>query len=106
MPRVRLTIFPLPEFFGDWKDWAHSLVEKRNDQSAPDVSPGMIIQWPLDTIPVGWLLCDGQTVKRDAYPNLFGIINTDYNTGGEGSDEFSVPSITSTLSAGGYVIRC
>lgn len=105
MPRINIQLYPLPEFFSDWKQWGKNLVSRLNDSVIPEISPGMIIQWPLADLPDGWLLCDGTTVKRDAFPELFGVINTDYNTGGEGADEFSLPSLTSSLSAGGYIIR-
>ena len=31
---------------------------------------GAIMMWPTDTIPRGWLLCDGQTVSATLYPEL------------------------------------
>lgn len=39
----------------------------------------------------GWLKCAGSTLIRSAYPKLFAVIGTTYNTGGELSTEFRLP---------------
>lgn len=39
------------------------------------------------------LPCDGSVVKRAAWPELFAVIGTSWNTGGEAADEFRLPNI-------------
>jgi len=39
----------------------------------------------------GWLKCVGSVLSRSAYPKLFALIGTTYNTGGELSTEFRLP---------------
>ena len=45
-----------------------------------------------DSLPGGWLLCDGREVSRGAYGNLFSIIRETYGTG-DGSTTFNVPDL-------------
>jgi microcystin-dependent protein len=46
--------------------------------------------------PNGWLLCDGRTVPRQSYQQLYDVIGTRY-----GGDEslFAVPDLTQTANA-------
>lgn len=37
--------------------------------------------WPSNTIPRGWLLCDGSTYDQAAYPALFAVIAENYTSG-------------------------
>lgn len=39
----------------------------------------------------GWLKCNGAVLLRNAYPKLFAVISTTYNTGGELSTQFRLP---------------
>lgn len=39
----------------------------------------------------GWLKCTGAVLLRNAYPKLFAVIGTTYNTGGEFSTQFRLP---------------
>lgn len=45
------------------------------------------------TAPTGWLLCDGSVVSQVAYADLFAVIGTIYNTGGEGTGNFRLPDM-------------
>jgi microcystin-dependent protein len=52
----------------------------------------------LSSVPPGswtdkYLLPIGQTVPRVAYPDLFTLFGTTYNTGGESGDEFRLPDL-------------
>lgn len=38
---------------------------------------------------LGWMLCDGRYLERDAYPELFAVIGTLYGT--QGDDKFRLP---------------
>ena len=52
---------------------------------------GAIIGWPVDTIPAGWLECDGSAVSRASYPALFAAYGTRYGPG-DGSTTFTLPN--------------
>lgn len=56
------------------------------------------------TVPDGWLLCDGSTVSRELYPDLFEVIGTVFGEG-DGSSTFNVPDYRDkfALGAGGDV---
>lgn len=57
--------------------------------------PGVIMAYGSNSnIPSGWLLCDGASVSRTAYPNLFSVIGTDY--GSVNSNSFNLPSYVSS----------
>jgi microcystin-dependent protein len=53
---------------------------------------GSIQPWPSDTIPEGWLLCDGSAVSRETYSDLFAVIGTTYGIG-DNSTTFNLPNI-------------
>lgn len=54
-------------------------------------------------VPEGWLLCDGSELSRNHYPNLFGVIGTQYGVG-DGISTFLIPNITDNNSVLGYKI--
>ncbi len=51
---------------------------------------GTIVEWPSDTIPENWLLCDGRAVSRNTYSDLFAVIGTQFGAG-DGSTTFNLP---------------
>lgn len=51
---------------------------------------GFIGLWGEDTLPEGWLLCNGAAVSRSTYAGLFAKIGTKYGTG-DGSTTFNLP---------------
>ena len=53
---------------------------------------GDIKETARTTAPDGWLMCDGSVKNRADYPVLFQAIGTTYNTGGETSAQFRLPS--------------
>ena len=59
---------------------------------APGFPPGFIIPWANNSLPVGFLLCDGSTVSRTTYADLFDAIGTTYGVG-DGSSTFGLPSL-------------
>lgn len=62
-------------------------------QAGGDTLPiGSIMQYPGNTIPESWLLCDGQAVSRSEYPSLFNKIGTIYGAG-DGSTTFNLPDL-------------
>lgn len=60
---------------------------------------GMIVAWPSNSIPTGWLLCDGQAVSRTTYADLFAAIGTTFGAG-DGSTTFNVPNIKGRVIVG------
>lgn len=60
---------------------------------------GAIVPFSSDTIPNGWLLCDGSLVSRTTYSELFKVIGTAYGTG-DGSTTFNVPDIQGRIVVG------
>ena len=61
---------------------------------------GQIIAVGFNFAPVGWLLCNGQTVAISEYNVLFNLIGTTY--GGNGTTTFALPNLCgrSPLSVG------
>ena len=57
----------------------------------PMVAPGMVIPYAGNGDPIGYLLCDGRTIKRADYPALFAAIGTIYGAG-DGSTTFKIPN--------------
>jgi len=60
---------------------------------------GVIISYPKDTLPTGFLACDGSAVSRTTYSGLFTVIGTTYGTG-DGSSTFNVPDLRATFLRG------
>lgn len=52
---------------------------------------GGMIAFASDTIPNGWLLCDGRAVSRTEYAELFKAIGTKHGSG-DGSTTFNLPN--------------
>ena len=60
---------------------------------------GTIIQYGSDTIPEGWLLCDGSAVSRTTYADLYAVIGTTFGAG-NGSTTFNVPNLKGRVGVG------
>lgn len=68
--------------------------EERLDEivAAPNGIPtGMTIMYGGSSAPSGFLLCDGSVVAQASYPDLFAILGSSFNTGGEGGGNFRLP---------------
>jgi microcystin-dependent protein len=50
--------------------------------------------------PAGFLLCDGSIVRREDYDDLFQVISTTYNTGGEAGYQFRLPDLRGRVAVG------
>lgn len=80
--------------------WAVGSIEERPEGSAKywaeKISPenllpvGMILAWPGNTPPDGWLVCNGATISRTTYADLFAAIGTTFGSG-DGSTTFKIP---------------
>jgi microcystin-dependent protein len=59
-----------------------------------DTVPVGTVSWfTASTVPVGYLECNGSSVSRSVYSDLFAVIGTRYNTGGEGTTNFRLPDL-------------
>ena len=61
---------------------------------------GSITAFAGSSAPTSWLLCYGQTLVRATYPDLFAVIGTTYNTGGEAGTDFRLPDLRGRTVAG------
>jgi microcystin-dependent protein len=55
--------------------------------------------WFTDSVPSGWLLCDGSAVSRTTYARLFAVIGTIYGSG-DGSTTFNLPNFKGRVPVG------
>lgn len=60
---------------------------------------GAVLPFAGNTLPDGWLLCDGSAVDRTLYAALFNVIGTTYGSG-DGSTTFNVPNLTNKFIEG------
>jgi microcystin-dependent protein len=60
---------------------------------------GLIVAAAGNTVPAGWLRCDGTAVSRTIYADLFAEINTVYGAG-DGSTTFNVPDMRGRSAVG------
>ena len=56
------------------------------------VPAGFVMAYAHETIPSGWLECNGAAISRTTYADLFGAISTHYGTG-DGSSTFNIPDL-------------
>ena len=60
---------------------------------------GMMLAYGDATAPEGWLVCDGSTVSRTTFSDLFDVIGTDYGTG-NGTTTFTLPDMRGVAAIG------
>lgn len=60
---------------------------------------GVQVPFGGNTIPDGWLLCDGRAVSRTTYKELFAVIGTTYGSG-DGKTTFNLPDKRGRVSVG------
>ena len=54
------------------------------------IPTGAIMAWPTESIPSGFLKCQGQAISRSTYSDLFSAIGVIYGSG-DGSSTFNIP---------------
>ena len=59
---------------------------------AAGIPTGVISMWPTATAPTGHLLCEGQTISRTTYADLYAVLGDIYGNG-DGSTTFEVPDM-------------
>ena len=61
---------------------------------------GSIVAFAGSAAPTNWLLCNGTTVSRTTYADLFALVGTTYNTGGEAGTDFRLPNLLGRVPVG------
>lgn len=74
-------------------------LERRSaDARTNGVPPGAITAFGGTAAPAGWQMCDGSSLSRTSYPQLFGAIGTTY--GAADSTHFSLPDLRGRVPMG------
>jgi microcystin-dependent protein len=55
-------------------------------------APGAVMPYAMSIPPTGWLECNGSTISRTTYANLFAAIGTTFGSG-NGSTTFTIPDL-------------
>ena len=63
------------------------------------VNTGIIVPWSSGSVPTGFLECNGATVSRSTYSDLFAVVGTTYGAG-DGSSTFGLPDLQNKVSVG------
>ena len=64
---------------------------------------GMVMGWATATPPLGWLICNGATVSRTTYAELFAVIGTTYGAG-DGMTTFVIPNLAGKVMRGSALV--
>lgn len=67
-----------------------SRIKALENTSSQSFLTGEVKMWPSNTIPNGFLLCDGSAISRTTYATLFAVVGTTYGVG-DGSTTFNLP---------------
>ncbi|MPZ68804.1 MAG: hypothetical protein GEU71_04670 [Actinobacteria bacterium] len=73
-------------------DHLYYLKEEVDGSLAGLIPAGLIAPTAADSVPTGWLFCDGDEVSRETYASLFAAIGTTYGVG-DGSTTFALPDL-------------
>lgn len=76
----------------DYAEFKQDIEALRNevDTVAARLPAGFVAAWPGNMPPDGWLVCNGATVSRTTYADLFSVIGTTFGAG-DGSTTFKLP---------------
>ena len=64
------------------------------------IPTGTVSAFAGSAAPTGYLLCDGSEYDQTAQADLFTVVSTTYNTGGETANHFRVPDLRGRVVAG------
>lgn len=98
---------PLDEIStGDW-DIIEKLIGKASYEIMTPFNPllvGMGMLWFDNSIPLGWLVCNGQAVSRETYSELYDLWGVQFGAG-NGTTTFNLPNLDgrSPIGAGSLV---
>lgn len=94
--------------FATWKKAVERLLSQFDARiaSLSRADAGMAVVWPAGTVPSGWSEAAGQVLPIADHPDLYDVLGSAFNTGGEGPDEFRMPNWTADAPTGGtYLFR-
>ena len=74
------------------KDEVDSIAGSGGGGPSLDTSIGMVAPFAMDSVPTGWLHCDGSEVSRTTYSLLFSKVGDTYGVG-DGSTTFNLPDL-------------
>lgn len=75
------------------------VVEPAKVSILDEMPVGSIVQYGGTNAPAGWLICDGSSISRTEYKDLFNAINTSYGVG-DGSTTFNLPNLKGRVAVG------
>jgi len=96
------------EFIGLLQNYSYLWKNSAAAASVSGVPVGSIISFAGAAAPAGWLLCNGQSLVRLAYPALFAVIGAEYGSGVSGAATFSAPDLSGKVVigvSGSYAVR-
>ena len=76
----------------DSEHYVDGSIDEVHLEAGQRLTAGLMMIWPTDTAPSGWLLADGSCVSRTTYADLFAVISTTYDNSCGGSD-FGLPDL-------------
>ncbi len=79
-----------------WTDTGRNLIGNDGSMGGDTVPIGAILPCTTNSVPDGWLLCDGSSIMRRDYPELFDVIGESYGAG-DGVTTFALPNILNPL---------
>ena len=63
------------------------------DGAVQGVDTGTVAAFGVSSAPTGWLKCNGQVISTTTYADLYSVIGSSFNQGGEASGTFRVPDL-------------
>lgn len=63
-----------------------------------DILLGTILLWPMNRVPIGFALCNGQQISISQNPALYSLLGTTY--GGNGTTYFNLPDLRGRVPVG------
>jgi microcystin-dependent protein len=80
--------------------WVAFPTDYANITNKPNLAPvGVMHDWPTNTAPQDFLICNGAAVLRGQYAALFAVIGTTYGVG-DGSTTFNLPDFRGRVAVG------
>lgn len=63
---------------------------------------GAMMEWAGASDPASgkWVICDGRTLSIQTYTDLYAVLSTTWNTGGEPAGDFRIPDLRSRVAVG------
>lgn len=62
-----------------------------DELNSPSTPAGAIMWWPAATVPTNWIECDGSSLSRATYADLFSALSTTY--GAVDGNSFNIPDV-------------